>query len=221
MNNSTTPTKTCTKCGTTYLRTDEFFPRDQRHRDGLQGGCRRCVAATSRAWAKRNKDRMAKNVKAWKKAHPETVRIHEQERREKHRVELRKRARLYRQAHKDEISQKRHAAYRADPEKFLKRAKEWRDRNPKRFQALITKYKARKRHAEGVYTASDIEKIYKLQRGKCWWCGKKLPKRYEIDHRIPLAKGGSNWPNNLVLSCRHCNRSKHDKMPHEFIGRLL
>lgn len=41
---------------------------------------------------------------------------------------------------------------------------------------------------------------------KCAMCGST--ERLEIDHIIPLARGGSNDPDNLQILCRHCNRRK-------------
>jgi len=37
-------------------------------------------------------------------------------------------------------------------------------------------------------------------------------KRFEIDHIIPLDKGGNNKLDNLQLTCMHCNRSKGTKL---------
>lgn len=85
--------------------------------------------------------------------------------------------------------------------------------------------RARLLKAGGSFTAAQIRKLYKLQKGKCWWQGPEctidLGGRYHIDHRIPLSRGGSNDISNIVLSCPRCNLSKHDKMPSEFVGRLL
>lgn len=36
--------------------------------------------------------------------------------------------------------------------------------------------------------------------------------RFTIDHVIPLARGGSDTPDNLALACFHCNRRKADKL---------
>lgn len=36
--------------------------------------------------------------------------------------------------------------------------------------------------------------------------------RFTIDHIIPLARGGSDTPDNLALACFHCNRRKADKL---------
>lgn len=49
----------------------------------------------------------------------------------------------------------------------------------------------------------------------CRYCGASdVP--LECDHVKPLARGGSNEPDNLVTACRTCNRAKHDKTPEEW-----
>ena len=35
--------------------------------------------------------------------------------------------------------------------------------------------------------------------------------KFEIDHIVPVFKGGENVINNLILSCRRCNRAKRDR----------
>ena len=35
---------------------------------------------------------------------------------------------------------------------------------------------------------------------------------FTIDHVLPLAKGGSNDPDNLALACPHCNRRKSESV---------
>lgn len=39
---------------------------------------------------------------------------------------------------------------------------------------------------------------------------------WNIDHKMPLALGGSNDETNLVLSCTHCNHTKSAQHPDEF-----
>jgi 5-methylcytosine-specific restriction endonuclease McrA len=36
---------------------------------------------------------------------------------------------------------------------------------------------------------------------------------WQVDHVIPLSRGGSNWPTNLVCACGQCNSRKCDKLP--------
>lgn len=85
----------------------------------------------------------------------------------------------------------------------------------------LLRCKAWKLAAGGTYTAADVFRQYDSQQGKCWWCAKELHLKYDVDHRIALAKGGSNGPENIVCACETCNSSKGAKMPHEWIGRLL
>lgn len=70
------------------------------------------------------------------------------------------------------------------------------------------------------HSADVIRGLYRQQRGRCWWCGEELFGVYQIDHRVPLAKGGSDHEDNLCLACPRCNKIKSDKMPFE-IGRLI
>ena len=45
-------------------------------------------------------------------------------------------------------------------------------------------------------------------RWRCASCGILVDEHYEIDHRVPLHKGGSNHPSNLDLLCNPCHRRK-------------
>lgn len=44
----------------------------------------------------------------------------------------------------------------------------------------------------------------------CQYCG--CDKRLHVDHKVPLAKGGSNAFDNLVTCCGPCNQSKGAKL---------
>lgn len=45
----------------------------------------------------------------------------------------------------------------------------------------------------------------------CQYCGRSATEVIiEIDHKLPLSKGGKNNLENLVTACRECNRGKAD-----------
>ena len=80
--------------------------------------------------------------------------------------------------------------------------------------------RARKRKARGVFDATAVEARIDPQEARCHYCQEELDfdgaNKFEVDHFIPLSRGGSNWPSNIVIACRACNRDKADKMPWEY-----
>lgn len=112
-------------------------------------------------------------------------------------------------------------ARKPDPVGNKIRGKRFRQRHPDKIKQGTAKRRANLRNAEGEHTAADLELQYKSQKGLCWWCGRELGDKWHEDHLIPLNRGGTNWPNNIVCSCARCNTSRQDKLPHEWTDRLL
>lgn len=65
------------------------------------------------------------------------------------------------------------------------------------------------------YIPVEIERrVRKDAQNRCGYClspQRLVMARLEIEHIIPIAKGGSNEESNLWLSCPICNRYKSDK----------
>lgn len=52
----------------------------------------------------------------------------------------------------------------------------------------------------------------------CTYCG-DTEGPHEVDHIVPLSRGGTSSIDNLTVSCRACNASKRDKLISEWAGR--
>lgn len=70
-------------------------------------------------------------------------------------------------------------------------------------------------------------KIIKRDHSICSYCGEAGTTQggpdglaWNIDHVIPVSRGGRTVPGNLTLSCGTCNSQKKDCMPFEFIRRI-
>lgn len=118
----------------------------------------------------------------WVKAHPERRKVITAK---------------YREVHPDRCSAAAAKYYRAHPET-------WR--------AYVAKRKAQKLACQGPhYTADDVAALLVDQHDLCAYCGVALTGKYDVDHVVPLSKGGGNGPDNIVLACPPCNGSKGSK----------
>ncbi|NWF69979.1 MAG: HNH endonuclease [Chloroflexi bacterium] len=78
--------------------------------------------------------------------------------------------------------------------------------NPLKVRAYSSQRRARLVGASGGFMPSDWQRQYARQGGLCRWCGKAAP--LTIDHILPLARGGTHTPANIVLACAACNSAK-------------
>jgi 5-methylcytosine-specific restriction endonuclease McrA len=67
----------------------------------------------------------------------------------------------------------------------------------------------RRARNQRAYIKRQRERIFVRDGWLCVYCGQKRPKRrLVIDHKMPVALGGTDDDGNLVTSCRKCNRAK-------------
>ena len=91
------------------------------------------------------------------------------------------------------------------------------NRNPEKVLARVARYKAQKAAAGGHYDEWDIAQIRAALSDRCKYCGTNLRGGGEIDHLLPVKRGGTTSPDNLTLACRTCNRDIHAKTADEFL----
>ncbi len=189
--------KKCTKCG--EVKELGEFGRDKRMSDGRINKCKKC-ASIARA------ERYAKNKKR------ENVRSFE-----------------YRKRNIEAILE-REKAYRAENRELVaKRTREWRltsGYSQGEYKAgrriAYASYEQNRRSlsmsAAGGFTPTQWQARLDYYSGKCIYCGSS--ESIEIEHRIPLSRGGTNWPANLVPACKSCNCKKGTKTEFEFKNLL-
>lgn len=236
------PTKTCSKCGAVKPATAEHFrPTHKRGKAYLRNQCRDCSRIETRRamrehyranaeagcqrqrrrrleygdevrerdrnyyqrnrdkrselsrqlWAKRDKEKARLELKAWRDRNPDKQRA---------------------------ISRRHAERLKADPERSDARReyrRRWSRENPEGAKARASRRRAKLIDAEGSFTRDDVRHILRLQRKRCYYCDAFLT-LFHCDHFVPLARGGSNGPENIVLSCPSCNCSKGARLPWEW-----
>lgn len=217
------PLKQCPQCSNEYPATSAYFRADRRYTSNLNPLCnicsnigdKRCSSCAnwyprSTVYFNRDKGRKdglchhckecsKKKAAAHYKEHPEYYKQYDRDNAEQVNMHYRK----YRETH---------------PEVYVR----YRIATREQHRVHECNRRALKKRAGGTFTKQDIQAQYDRQKGKCYYCHKKITK-YHIDHVVPLSRGGSNGPENLVIACPACNLKKNDKLLHEWFdgGRLL
>lgn len=197
-------TKECCGCGEVKPRTPEHFhfcngyPRPrckscwrEWEREYFWANREKKRAAKKRQWANSDKAAEVRRATEWKAANPDKVRASDFRRNQRIRTspELRSKATC--------------------------RVRKWAQANPEATAAQRARRRAREMSAEGEYSRQDVHAILHLQEHKCFYCFSKLT-RFDVDHWIPLSRGGSNRPENIVVCCDSCNSSKGARLPWEW-----
>lgn len=59
-------------------------------------------------------------------------------------------------------------------------------------------------------TQENIDKVFKRDNNRCQRCNSK--ENLEVDHIVPILKGGDNSLENLQILCKNCNKLKSNKV---------
>lgn len=203
--------------------------------------CANCKAkrlAKQGEWVKQNRDHLNEKARIYASKPDVKKRQAERDRKrlENNREEMNRKKREWYHENKERAKAKRsewidrigHEAYKAYAKKhgrkryekhkikIVSQVIEWRKRNPEKTSMYARATAAKRRSAEGRYTSADVERLMAMQKGRCAYCAGSIIDSYHIDHVMPLALGGTNWPDNLQLLCPPCNLAKGAKHPVDF-----
>lgn len=187
---------------------------------------RSIALATKKHWRESNTDHIKAYSRVYNQTHREAKTAHRKEWRLANLSRDKAVRRAWEQSNRERRSAQRSAWQAENRERRNARMRELRRIDPEASRIRVRLRRARLLGASGTHTAQDIQLIRLAQTDKngslrCWWCGCKIDTAYDVDHKTPLVRGGSNGPENLCISCPTCNRSKNSKLPSEFNGRLL
>lgn len=199
--------KECKKCH--QVKPGSAFQQDKVSVDGLRSWCIDCTTEYQRKWASDKRKIDADFVERSRKASREYQR------------------RLSQDPHKAELKrQSRRQWYRSmasDPEKVF----EYREKKRVYHQAIkyrphvvindrltTARARARRYHVQiEPFSADDWKEMLEKFSHCCAYCG--TSEKLEMDHIVPLSRGGAHAASNIVPSCKRCNSIKGTRTPAE------
>ncbi len=149
-------------------------------------------------------------AKKWREDHKEYLKEYDKKWREKNKERKKKNDREYILNNRKKVNESH---------------KKWKSKNKDKVKGYYKKYNnspkgkrnftkqnhlrlSKKFGNEFKLTQEDIKKIFERDK-VCVYCGKS--RHLELDHIVPISKGGKSIFNNFVVACRYCNPSKSNK----------
>lgn len=149
-------------------------------------------------WNRENKERRREIRLKWDKAN-------------------RDKKKAYRDAHKEEQKEAhrkwRHENWDRLKDVYAERNKAWRKANPVQAQLLGHNRRVNMRGAK-----IRQEELHNWDSMLCGICAQLIEDKFDIDHIIPISRGGKHEASNLQLAHPTCNTRKHNKLPSELVG---
>lgn len=176
--------------------------------------CRAAKIATDRAYYLANRERIkARQLAKYVHAAPRVLLTAEEKRARK----LARQA-IYREQNRDQINQasldRYYSIMASDPERIRKLRRDYA-KTP--YGRAIYQSAQHNRRRECPYTQESIDWIASIDwpTETCTYCDAPA---VEIDHIVPITKGGTGERENLTPCCRSCNARKGNLYLAEFLG---
>lgn len=201
--------KTCTKCKAN-LPTTSFY-KCSKNKSGLMGACISCSKLAVKSSVSKKPEHYKAKKQEWVAANRDRKQQYWRNYYAKDPEKFRKRSRDWGNQNKAWRAEKNRQYKEANKERLLAAQKEKRKNNPEKV--FSGNHVRRQRMADNGLFVVTKKDFLRLMSSPCLYCGGKT---VEIDHIIPLSRGGRHSIGNLAPSCGPCNRSKSNKFVTEF-----
>lgn len=185
--------KYCKRCDT-WKEESEYYPSSDT-KGSLRSPCKSCCSLESKNNRAKNGDAIKAKQKEWYRDNLDWV--------------IGK-VKKYQKENKDKVSMWGEKHRRMNVEKEKIRHKKYDDAHPDQLRMRWSNHRAKKNAGGKVY-ANEWRDLLQKYGNKCLKCGRS-DVTIEMDHVIPIAKGGLNVIENIQPLCRSCNAKKHTKI---------
>lgn len=185
--------------------------------------CVECKKISDKRYREQNEEKVKQRKKDYYEENKEVIAQKQKEYVTLNQEKIKERSKIYQQRYREkypERNKERQKRYREKhKEKIDIKNKEYRKRTQPQHNENTRRYRAKKRNRSlDNISFDDIQARINQFNGKCAYCNKTLEgkRQSQIDHFIPLNKGGWHCLSNIVPACISCNSGKCDYDPVEW-----
>lgn len=138
-----------------------------------------------------------------------------------HQADYQQRSRDWYEANKDRALANFAKTTAANRERANFYSARWAKANKDRLRIRAANRRALTRANGGEISLSEVQQMYKDQGGLCAYCECQLNDKFELDHMLPVIRGGRGDWGNIAACCSPCNRRKAARTVEEFMEVLM
>jgi len=206
-----TDLKTCLGCGIDLLLVE--YSRNKNNKDGLQSHCKICNAQ----YRQNHHDEIIKGKKNYSLRNKGKIKAGNKRYRQDNKEEIAAMNKRYRQKNRAWLNVQAKQYYKKNKIKLLAYAGQYNKTEKGKSVDSRAKHKRRVLKHGGVYEIFDKKEIFERDGYICQHCRKKTRPDFKnsyhslypnLDHILPLSKGGDHTRLNTQCLCRQCNVEK-------------
>jgi 5-methylcytosine-specific restriction endonuclease McrA len=143
--------------------------------------CRTCYNAYMREWSRANKETVNARVLRYYYANHEAKKL------------------------------ERKAWYEANTAKHHETVRKWKETHPDRLRTIRRRgnHVRREQLKQNGAFLIRIKETEKLYNSSCFYCGSR--ENIQLDHIVPISRGGRHSVGNMLPACSDCNHSKYNR----------
>lgn len=197
--------KTCKVCN--VKKSLDSYHRAVNNADGHRGTCKPCTKNQDAARYASNPKKHRERALSYYHEHKEEAARRSARRYALNRQKISERRKQHRQENIWRYKKQERASYQRNKQQKRQAAKDYAKRFPEKSRLRNATRRARLRQAS-IYQISSSE-IKRLYTRNCLFC--EASEGIDLDHAIPLSRGGRHSIANLIPLCDNCNSTKYNK----------